>query len=230
LERGLRSALYWKSADPSVYDTGYDLRNPKVARVMDWARDQGMEMGVHPGYESFQSRSALKEEVRRCRAALGNEKLGGRQDFLRWCPETWADWESCGLAYDSTVGFADLVGFRCGTCIPFLPWLWELDRPADLMEIPLLVMDSTLVLYMKLNPEQSLKIARELLKRCSIVGGVFTLLWHNSSLFAPFAEHYLPILDSLIGVKDYAWKPEFEELRREYRQIFEGRIGARIEA
>lgn len=219
LQRGLHSALYWKTSAPGPFDTGYDLEHPKIAPVIAWAKDKGIELGVHPGYETFRSRPALQEEVQRAQAAIGKELIGGRQHYLRWCPETWADWESCGLAYDSTAGFADQVGFRCGTCQPFLPWLWDQNRCADLMEIPLVVMDGTLVRYMKLNPQQSREVVRQLLKRCSLVGGVFTLVWHNTGLFEPYWKHYLPILDMLSGTMNYEWETELKELRKEQMEL-----------
>jgi hypothetical protein len=215
---GLKSALYWKASAPGPFDTGYGIGHPKIARVLAWAKDEGIELGVHPGYETFQSREALREEVQRLREAIDTEALGGRQHYLRWCPETWADWESCGLAYDSSVGFADQGGFRCGTCWPYLPWLWREDRCADLLEIPLVVMDATLVSYMKLNPAQSVEFVQELWKKCELVGGVFTLLWHNTSPFAPYGEHYLRILSLLCGARNYEWENELEELRQEPRK------------
>lgn len=211
MERGFRSALYWKASPAGPFDTGYDLRNSKIARVIDWARTHDVEMGVHPGYETFLSRLNLKQEVDRCRNVFGQQKIGGRQHFLRWCPDTWADWESCGLAYDSTVGFADHAGFRAGTCIPYRPWLWKQGRPADLLEVPLVVMDGTLVDYMKLDLEQSAEVVRELLKRCAVVGGVFSLLWHNTSLLPPFTRYYRPILDMLSGVDNYDWESDWRQ-------------------
>jgi hypothetical protein len=195
--------------------------------VIAWAKDEGIELGVHPGYETFRSRVTLQKEVQRARAAIGRGAVGGRQHYLRWCPETWTDWESCGLAYDSSVGFADQVGFRCGTCFPYLPWLLNRDRCAELLEIPLLVMDAALVQYMKLNPQRSREVVRGLLKRCSLVGGVFTLLWHNTSLFAPYWQHYLPILEMLSGAMNYEWETELNELRKEQRELTTKAICAR---
>jgi hypothetical protein len=113
----------------------------------------------------------------------------------------------CGLAYDSTVGYADRIGFRAGTCIPYRPWLFSLDRAANLLEIPLLVMDGTLLHYMGLSPEQSLDAVQELVARCRAVGGVFTLLWHNSSLLDPGAAAlYRQLLDSLAGSERFDWR------------------------
>ena len=228
IERNLHSALYWKASTPGPFDTGYDVADPRIARVMAWARERGIEMGVHPGYDTFLCPPLLEQEVRQCRKALQNERLGGRQHYLRWCPQTWLDWERCGLAYDSTVGFADCAGFRAGTCVPYLPWLWNENRRADLLEIPLVVMDVTLLApdYMGLPPDQVHEVVEKLIGRCAAVGGVFTLLWHNTGLLPPFSRHYPGILDTLSGATNYDWQSDLAQLRQ--TRWTEGLKGARL--
>jgi hypothetical protein len=207
--------MYWKAPTAGPFDTGYDLRDRKIRRVIEWAKRRGVEMGVHPSYETFGSLEKLREEVSQCRSALNEPVIGGRQHYLRWSPQTWLDWERCDLAYDSSVGFAQEVGFRAGTCIPYLPWLFELDRPARLLEIPLLVMDGTLVMYMKLGVEESVAVIKEMRARCAAVGGVFTLLWHNCSLLPPYQKFYPPIFDLLTGTANYEWRADWEALREQ---------------
>ncbi len=206
LERGLDSAVYWKSSASSRYDTGYDPRHPQVREVISWLHKQGVETGVHPSYYTFCSPDLLQSEVAGLREVLGDRPLGGRQDFLRWGPETWVDWETCGLAYDSSVGFADRLGFRAGTCIPYRPWLLSSNREANLLEIPLLVMDSTLVHYMHLTSRQSIDEVLRCAAHCRAVGGVFTLLWHNTTLLdPPYYGLYEAILDALADSDKYDW-------------------------
>jgi hypothetical protein len=214
-ENGLQSTLYWKASSPSSFDSGYDISHPKIARLIEWAMGRGIEMGVHPGYNTYLAQEELEREVQRCRNAIKQYFVGGRQHYLRWSPETWLHWERCELAYDSSVGFADGLGFRAGTCIPYLPWLWAEDRPANLLEIPLVAMDVTLMEYMKLAPAEAVRAVRELIRRCAAVGGVFTLLWHNNSLLAPYGRPYAPILSSLRGVENYDWKTDLANLRAE---------------
>ncbi|UWZ81771.1 polysaccharide deacetylase family protein [Occallatibacter riparius] len=208
--RGLKSALYWKASARTAFDSGYDIDDPRVARVMDWARAHAIEMGVHPGYYTFGNPEELAAEVDRCRRAVGEGEMGGRQHYLRWSPDTWLHWEQCGMAYDSSVGFADCVGFRAGTCWPYRPWLWNENRRAKLLEIPLVVMEQSLVSpqYMGLPPEASSEAVRGLLRRCASVGGVFTLLWHNNCLGDPYSKHLPGIFDALAGLENHDWRNE----------------------
>lgn len=206
-ERGLDCAVYWKASLPGRNDSGYDPRHPRILSLIQALQGCGAEMGVHPGYETFQSPEKLCAEISQLRDLLGEHRLGGRQDFLRWNPQTWVHWESLGLGYDASVGFADQIGFRAGTSYPFHPWLLSERREAKLLEIPLLAMDATLEFYMKVNPEEALIRLRDCLARCRAVGGVFTLLWHNTNLYqAGYASTYRQLLDDLVNCDHYDWR------------------------
>jgi hypothetical protein len=207
MDRGLDSAVYWKASPPGPKDSGYDPRHPAVRTVISWLKENGIELGVHPGYETYLSPERLLTEVHTLREVLGEEAMGGRQHFLRWRPETWLDWESTGLVYDSTLGYADKIGFRAGTCIPYRPWLLGLNREARLIEIPLIVMDCTLVNYLHLTACQSITAIRTLVDRARIVGGVFTLLWHHTRMIdPPYSRIYRAILDDLAEGEKFDWK------------------------
>jgi hypothetical protein len=207
------SASFWKLPARGRYDTWYDLRAPLVFDVISDLRRCAGDIGFHPSYETFANRSLLAKEAQLLREWLGQDRLGGRQHYLRWSPDTWRDWESCGLAYDSSLGFPERPGFRAGTARPYHPWLVDEDRQANLIEIPLILMDRTLSLYMRLSNEDALALVLQLLTRTRAVGGVFTLLWHNSVLLDPqYRSLYQAILEQLDGAVPYdpdseCWTP-----------------------
>jgi hypothetical protein len=213
LDHGLDSAVYWKASPPSPMDSGYDVRHPKVRRVIAWLREHAVEMGVHPGYETLGSPERLQREVHILREVLGDHPLGGRQHYLRWCPDSWVDWEGCGLVYDSTVGYFERTGFRAGTCMPYRPWLFPLNREARLIEIPLIVMDETLLTGSPVAPPHRCEAVLEHLPRCRAVGGVFTLLWHNTNLIDPtVVQLFEKTLQELVGGQRFDWRTPSKEL------------------
>ena len=216
LERGLDSALYWMNAKPSPYDLGYSLLEPRVQKRIERFRERDLEMGIHPSYFSFGDPLMLRNEVNEWRSVIGGKPIGGRQHYLRWLPTTWNDWENAGLSYDSSVGYADRIGFRAGTCIPYRPWSVADDRPLNLLEIPLLVMDGTLVAaeFMCLKKEEALVQVRDLAERCQMVGGVFTFLCHTDWLTEPaFGETlYLSLVEAIGAKTRFDW---FGELTRQ---------------
>src|SRR5215469_12284437 len=211
--RGLHSAFYWKASPRGPHDSGYDPRHRKVQRVIDFLRNRGFELGFHPGYETFGNRCKLAAELECARRALRATSLGGRQHYLRWSPSTWLDWEVCGLSYDSTLGFADRFGFRAGTAFPYSPWSFKDNREINLIEIPLTLMDCTPVKYMKLNRTEGLQQIKTLVRRVADVGGVFSLLWHNTPLLDPdYDDWYENVLDLLEGAKSFELPADSREL------------------
>jgi hypothetical protein len=198
---GMKSAFYFMSADPERPDGDYDIGAKDVRELIEELRVLDAELGFHPGYRTLGDAARLAEEKRRLDAALGTSRYGGRQHYLRFrAPQTWRDWAAAGLTYDSTLGFADREGFRCGTCHPFKPFDVEEDREIDLVEVPLIAMDATLRHHRGLTPAQTETRILELAESCRRVGGTFTLLWHNSSMdggWKPWGDVYRRVVPAL---------------------------------
>lgn len=199
---GFDSAFYFMADGPGPFGCGYDPSSLLVKKCIDDLREMGFEIGFHPGYDTFLDPQRLATEKSRLDAVLGETQSGGRQHFLRFrVPNTWRHWEQAGLTYDSTVGYADYEGFRCGTCHPFHPFDIEQNRELNLWEYPLIVMDGTLKQYRKFTPQEGKARILELAQRCRQVEGTFTLLWHNSSLtgeWEAWAEMYSQMLGRLL--------------------------------
>jgi hypothetical protein len=209
IERGIKPAVYWKASGPGPNDTGYELRHAAIQRMIKDFRTQGVEMGIHPGYETFASPEKLSDEVLALQQFFGDRALGGRQDYLRWNPQTWVQWESLGLAYDSSVGFTDGLGFRAGTCYPFRPWLFSEGREAKILEIPLIAMDDSVEMQEKVQIGNAVAATNDIMERCRMVGGVFTLVWHNTRIIEPGARRmYQELLDLIAGHESYDWKTD----------------------
>lgn len=195
------AAYYFKSCRPTAFDDGYDIREPSIRELVKELDRQGFEVGFHPSYNAFSDHELFIKEKTALEEVLGHRVKGGRQHYLRFAaPATWRSWESAGLTYDSTVGYADHEGFRCGTAHPFRCFDFEGDRVMDLVEYPLVAMDVTLRGYRRLGPQEFSRKLMELAWRVKRVRGVFTLLWHNSSFdydWQPWGCMYQDILENL---------------------------------
>ncbi len=184
----MNSAFYFKTSDKMKYDSGYILED-YVKECILYLQNQGFEIGFHPGYHTFKNYNRFLEEKNRLDKILEYSTYGGRQHYLRFdIDTTWKYWEKAGLKYDSTVGYAEHEGFRCGTCHPFKPFDIDEDRVLNVEEIPLIVMDGTLKSYRNLTIEESLNVITDLINKCKEVEGVFTLLWHNTSICRDWKE------------------------------------------
>jgi hypothetical protein len=186
---GLRSAFYFmaRRTDP-LMDATYDLGHAWLQAVMKRVAARSHEVGLHGSYASYLSGDLLGAEFERLRgeaerAGVRQDRWGGRQHFLRWDnPTTWRAWADAGLAYDSTLAFAEELGFRCGTGRPFPVFDLLERRQLELVERPLGVMDATLFAYGGITPAAALPRIVEIARRSLALGGDFVLLWHNNNL------------------------------------------------
>lgn len=186
---GLRSAFYFMSGRThAAMDATYDLGHPWIHAVLLHIAARSHEVGLHASYASHLDGELIRGEFDRLRTAaqcagVRQDEWGGRQHFLRWeNPATWRAWASAGLAYDSTVAFAEELGFRSGTARPFPVFDLIEERPLPLVERPLGVMDSTLFAYGGITPRDALPRILEMARRSRALGGDFVLLWHNNNL------------------------------------------------
>jgi hypothetical protein len=186
---GIASAFYFLALEqPSDRDGHYTLDDPWIESLLQRIHARGHEIGLHPSFDSHLDPERIRTEFARLRHAaerqgISQDRWGGRQHFLRWeNPTTWSNWEAAGLDYDSTLGYADDIGFRAGTCHEFPAFHLLERRPLRLQERPLHVMDVTLFDRMKLAPDAALEAVAALARECRRYGGTLSLLWHNSSL------------------------------------------------
>lgn len=203
---GLAEAFYFMTArsDPR-YDRGYLLDDPWMSRLLRTIHDRGHEIGLHPSYGTFGRPDLVASELETLRTTVAaldieQEAVGGRQHYLRWeAPDSWQTWDDVGLAYDSSVGFADALGFRAGTCYPFPVFNLRTRRALKLVERPLVAMEATALsdAYLHLSHEDALEAMASLSRRCRHFGGDFTLLWHNSFLLTrKDRELYAAVLEA----------------------------------
>lgn len=201
---GLISAFYFICGHTSPYDADYEIEDPRIRQLMHQIHARGHEIGLHPSYGTYKKPELIHQEANRLRKVCAEEKIqqaewGGRMHYLRWQqPTTLRAWADAGMTYDSTLGYADKAGFRCGTCYEYPAFDPIANEAIPLRIRPLISMECTVMSsrYMNLGTSQEAFLKFAQLKHiCKILNGNFTLLWHNSS-FLEEAERelYLDII------------------------------------
>lgn len=157
--------------------------------------DRGWDIGLHGGYYAYDSLGSILDEKRSLERALGKKVTGYRNHFLRFkVPDTWRLLEKAGFEYDSTLGYADHIGFRNSMCHPFRPYDLTEGRWLGVTEIPLVVMADTLFNYMMLDYGRSWDAIRTLVDAVEKNRGVMTILWHNYQMGGKCLKLYEKIL------------------------------------
>lgn len=187
---GAKSCFYFICGQSNEkFDPNYDINDPLLLSLLKTISSRGHKIGLHPSYNCFNSAGQIAVELGRLRhacARLGIEdmRFGSRMHYLRWeQPRTMLALNSAGLSHDSTLIYPDRIGFRCGTCHTFPAFDALNDQQIDLRITPLIIMDQLLLSDgLGGGNEVLLKRVADISQKVKMVNGVFTILWHNSSL------------------------------------------------
>ena len=187
---GLKSSFNFICGNTSSLDADYDLGHPAIRDLLRKISSRGHEIGLHPSYNTFDNPNELKREAEVLKKVCAEEGIrqirwGGRMHYLRWKhPDTLCSWANASMDYDSTLGYADHAGFRTGSCFEYPAYDAISGKILPLRIRPLIAMEQTFFnsSYMGLGVNQTLGVLLDLKNKCRILGGNFTLLWHNSEL------------------------------------------------
>jgi hypothetical protein len=178
----------------------YDRLRPQLVETLV---ETGAEVGLHGSYLAAEDLDRLARE-RALLAQLDGPLVGHRYHYLRVDPHrNLVPLVNVGFRYDTSLGFPDALGFRAGIAHPFRPWDLERNRPADLVEVPLAVMDATLAeeRYEGLSAEAAKTRIFSLLDWAAENGAGFSILWHPERFDAPSSRGwdrlYFDVIDAV---------------------------------
>lgn len=212
---GIKSTFYFLALDKQQVDYNYEL--DFVADLMNNINASGSEVGLHGSHDAYKSEVQVGVEKSRLAEYAGANLEGYRNHYLRFVvPDTWKYLQKNGFKYDSTYGFVDVVGFRNGMSHPFMPYDAESKTYTDVLEIPLIIMDTTLFEYMRLGWDTAFELCKQLIDEVKKTKGAVSILWHNHYLFEKgqaFYEHLIQYCND-----NNAWMPTGRELNDWWRK------------
>lgn len=181
-QNGLTGHFNFLGKRPPSSNCWYPLEHPAVRGLIRNLAGRGQQIGFHPSYEAFGDREVFGRELASLRAVSPVPVTTGRQHYLRFAvPDTWQVWEEAGMDWDSTLGYPEAEGFRCGICCDYPVFDILRRQMLRLREKPLTAMEVTLVQYRRYTPETAFEKLSALRRQTVRHNGEFVLLWHNSS-------------------------------------------------
>lgn len=198
-EFGINSAWYFLPKRKKNIDAYYSFSEGRIKKLVDYLQETGDEIGLHPTYESMISEDIMRDDLRQFEMFGMKLPAGCRQHWLRFkYPDTLRIQEKLGFKYDTSWGFHDHTGWRNSYCLPFRPYDIEQDRMMDIWELPLSVMDKSLVQYQHLQDNESvIRLVDRIYQSAKLYRGICIVLWHNS-FFEPVYRLNPKIIYSLI--------------------------------
>ena len=179
---GVKSIYFFLFADYGEFDKNISIENKNFRKLIKGIADEA-EVGIHPSYNSNYNNLKLELEIKNLGKVIKRDITKSRQHFLKVSfPKTFQNLIEIDVTDDYTLGYASEIGFRAGTCTPFLFYNIDLEIETKLRLHPFQIMDATLLYYMKLSIDESVKQTQQLIDEIKSVDGTFVSLWHNETL------------------------------------------------
>lgn len=180
-ESGFRSTFYWLVNKGITKDgfknSDYAIGSKTIQKQIRLVQEKGWENGLHKSI----SEDSFAVETNK----LGLIPLGNRYHFLKFRPHNnFKEIEAAGLQFDTSLGFAEEMGFRNSYGLPYKPFDFESRKSHTFVECPLHIMDTTLHGYRKISADEAFRNITAFMES-NPNDVVFSVLWHNNY----FTEH-----------------------------------------
>ena len=158
---------------------------PDYRTLIKYCKRKGVSIGLHLSYEAGILPELIFEEKEKLDRLAGIKTVFNRNHYL--CsrePEDMQYLIDAGITDDFTMSYADMAGFRLGTCRP-VKWINPVTKKTgELVLHPLAIMDSSLSekKYMYMNAHDAYKYTVQLINYVEKYNGELVLLWHNTSV------------------------------------------------
>ncbi len=197
---GVKSRFYFMSGGVTQYDNRYKIDEPKSLELIQKIKKRGHIIGIHPSYNAFNDSKQFKKELDLLEKTVGEQITEGREHYLRFeVPTTWQVWEDNGMLVDSTCGYADKEGFRCGTGDEFSVFNILTREKLKLKERPLIYMDDNRLKGKRIYDREILITNISYLKNQNIkYNSNCTILFHQN-IFVLNEINYKEIYETVIN-------------------------------
>ncbi len=185
---GFKSSFYFLTSE-------YNLEQHRD--ILDELGRDGWEIGLHAGFGTHNNEDKMREDISEFKSQLGSQPIGVREHYLQFDYHKTLDLlEKNQFVYDSSLGFREHPGFFLGTSMPFNPPRENWEK-RNILELPLIIMDTSLWGYMNLNEDEGMKLIEDYIRNIKNFSGLLTILWHQEAFLMKRGEIYTKILERL---------------------------------
>jgi len=183
----------------STYDKNININKRKFVSLIKSVADY-CRVGLKVSYFALDDVQLLKHEKRTMEGVINTPLQSSRHSYSKLnLPESYRNLVELEIHEDYTMGYLNEIGFRAGTCTPFL--FYDLDYE---IQTPLLInsfhaIDSALLKFG--SQLDKLKALNEVMNQVKQVHGTFTPVFHNytfsdSEKWNGFRDLFNTIIDS----------------------------------
>jgi len=169
--------VFFLIGDYSTYDKNINIDRKKFVSLIKSVADY-CKVGLKASYFALHDFETLKKEKKKMESVVNYELEASRNSFSKInLPESYRNLIELEINQDYTMGYFNHLGFRAGTCSPFL--FYDLDYE---IQTPLTIHSFHFIDYALLKKQSFLDKKEELqrlIQQVKQVDGIFTPLFHN---------------------------------------------------
>lgn len=191
--------VFFLIGDYSTYDKNININKRNFQSLIKSVADYS-DIGLKASYLSIKDIKLLKKEKEKMEAVINTELLSTRFSHNKFAlPESYRNLIELEISEDYSMGYLNYLGFRAGTCTPFLFYDLDYEIRTPLRIFPFQVMDFALLKTVSLL-DKKLEL-KKIIDQIKLVDGTFTPIFHNYTFskderWKGFKELFNLILDS----------------------------------
>ena len=141
----VHKTVYFVAGGNRKYDLFDEMYYKELPEIIKKAKNSSYKIGFHPSYDAYNNKKLFETEFNKLNGLNEDRIIDIRTHYLRLdLQKTFDLIEQFGFKTDSTLGFTDEIGFRCGTGFEYYPYNFKEERAWKFKELPLVFMDSSL--------------------------------------------------------------------------------------
>lgn len=192
--------FFFLLGDFSTYDKNINFQKQKFISLIKHVGDY-CQVGIKTSFFALSNIEILKEEKARMERIINTAIVGSRHSFSKVnLPESYRHLVELEIPEDFTMGYVNYLGFRAGTCTPFLFYDLDFEVQTPLKIVPFQALDFAFLKYHSLlDKQQALK---RLIQSIKQVNGTFVPVFHNYTFGNnPRWQHFKNLFNIIIDAK-----------------------------
>ena len=191
--------VFFLIGDYSTYDKNISINKKQFISLIKSVADY-CHVGLKASYLSLDNIKILKKQKKKIESVVNYDLKASRNSFSKLnLPSSYRNLIELEVKQDFTMGYINELGFRAGTCTPFLFYDLDYEIQTPLQIHSFHCLDAALLKYQsQLDKKETLQ---RLIHNVKSVNGTFTPVFHNYSfsddvLWKGFKDLFTLILDS----------------------------------
>ena len=179
-----------------------NLIHPDYQHLIKYTKRKGLKFGLHTSYAAGINPDLVIDEKKRLEHFAKTTTTYNRNHYLNTRePFDMIALINAGITDDFTLGYADMSGFRLGTCRP-VKWINLLTKEVTSLTLhSLAIMDVSLSdkRYMFMNAHDAYQYCEQLINCVESYNGELVLLWHNTSVEKTTQSYHRKLYKDIIN-------------------------------